>query len=411
MQGSTQIYLQVDFSQHEMRRFYVATEEEILSGKVTDIYFPRTLKILREKGLSRKHVVMDVHAYSFPKGYNWAVFAGLEEAVRLFEGKRGVDVYAMDEGTIFRLYEPVMSIRGPYEEFGVYESTLIGILRHYSSIATRAARCKKAAGDKMVVFFGIRVVHPAIAPMADRAAFIGGCDAVSGVLGAELMGEKPVGTMPHELTLMFEDVRDAWRAFDEVLPPNVPRIALCDTMYDERTEVWMAAKTLGERLFGIRLDTPKSRKGDIKQILREARWILDLEGLRRVKIVLSSGVNEKTILETRDIVDIYGIGTSIAFPPSIDLAFDIVEIEGRPKSKRGKLPGRKQVYRCMECGYRELRLEDEGAPGRCPKCGGEMEPLLKPVIKDGKLVRRLPSPREIREYVLRQLEQVTLTLE
>lgn len=393
-----------------MRRFYVASEDEILAGKVTDIYFPRTIEVLKAKGLSKKRVVMDVHAYSFPKGYNWAVLAGVEELARLLEG-RPIDVYAMDEGTIFYPLEPVVSVRGEYEHFGVLESTIIGILRHYSSIATRAARCKKAAGDKIVIFFGIRVVHPAIAPMADRAAFIGGCDAVSGVLGAELIGERPVGTMPHELTLLFAhngDIRDSWKAFDDVMPNNVPRIALCDTMYDERTEVWMAAETLGNKLYGIRIDTPKSRKGDIKQILREIRWILDMKGLKNVKIVLSSGVDEETILKTKDIVDVYGVGTSIAFPPSVDLAFDIVEIEGKPFSKRGKLPGRKQVYRCDKCGYRELKLEDEGVIEKCPRCGGEVKPLLKPLIKDGKIVRDLPPANKIREYVLKQLSKLTL---
>ncbi|MGC8948800.1 MAG: nicotinate phosphoribosyltransferase [Thermoprotei archaeon] len=388
-----------------MRPFYIATDEEILSGKVTDTYYPRTLQILKAKGISRKNVVMDVHSYSMPKDYSWGIFAGLEEALHLFENKP-VDVYAMDEGTVFRIMEPVFSVRGPYEEFGVYEPTLIGILRHYTSVATKAARCKKAAGDRQVIFFGIRAVHPAIAPMVDRAAFIGGCDAVSGILGAELINEKSVGTMPHELTLLFENVQEAWKAFDEIVDPSVPRIALCDTMFDERTEVWMAADTLGKKLYGIRIDTPRSRKGDIRQLLNEIRWILNMKGLHNTKIVLSSGIDEYQIQVTRDLVDIYGIGTSIAFPPSIDFAFDIVEIDEKPFSKRGKFPGRKQVYRCQDCMYDEIRLESDQPPEKCPRCGGKMEPLLKPVIKNGKLVKELPSAQDIRSYVIRQLEKI-----
>ncbi len=388
-----------------LRRFYIASDEEIISGKVTDTYYPRTLQILKAKGISNRNVVMDVHSYSMPKDYSWAIFAGLEEAIHLFEGKN-VDVYAMDEGTLFRVMQPVISVRGPYEEFGVYEPTLIGILRHYSSVATKAARCKKAAGDKQVIFFGIRAVHPAIAPMVDRAAFIGGCDAVSGILGAELIGEKSVGTMPHELTLLFGNVQEAWKAFDEVIDPSIPRIALCDTMFDERTEVWMAADTLGKKLYGIRIDTPRSRKGDIRQLLNEIRWILNMKGLHNAKIVLSSGIDEYQILATKDLVDIYGVGTSIAFPPSIDFAFDIVEVEGKPFSKRGKLPGRKQVYRCKDCMYDEIRLESDTPPDKCPRCGGKMEPLLKLIIKNGKLVKELPSAREIRAYVIEQLKKI-----
>jgi len=387
------------------RRFFIAKEEEILSGKVTDIYYVRTYKILEKKGKLDTNVTMDVHSYNFPKNYEWAVFCGLPEVLNIFIGKH-VDVYAMDEGTIFRLYEPVFSISGPYKEFGIYEPIIDGIFRHYVSIATKAARIKQAAGDKKVIFFGIRSLHPALAPLADRAAYIGGCDAVSGVLGAELLKEQPVGTMPHELTLIFDKVEDAWLAFDEVMPNDVPRYLLCDTMYDERTEVWLAAKTLGSKLAGVRLDTPSSRRGDIRKLLQEVRWILDINGLKDAKIILSSGVDEDTILLTRDLVDIYGVGTSIAFPPSIDLAFDIVEKEGKPYSKRAKLPGRKQVYRCKQCFKDEIKLFYEAPPEKCKYCGGEVEALLKKYIEKGKLVRELKNEKEIKKYVLSQLDRL-----
>ena len=384
--------------------FFIASGEEIKKGLTTDIYYVRTREVLARKGKAETRVAMDVHAYSFPEGYEWAVLAGVEEVVKLLEGLN-VDVYAMDEGTVFRLYEPVLRVEGPYGEFGIYETPVLGILRHSSSIATRAARCKKAAGDRMVISFGVRAIHPAIAPMADRAAFIGGCDAVSGVSGAKLIGEEPVGTVPHELIIVMGDQVEAWKAFDEVMPPNVPRIALCDTWFDERTEALMAAQALGQRLFGVRFDTPKSRRGDIRRIIEEARWTLNLHGYRHVKIVLSAGLDERSIAKLRDVVDVFGVGTSIMFPPSIDLAFDIVEVEGRPVSKRGKMPGRKQVYRCFECMEGALTPIDE-APPRCPKCGVPMEPLLKPLLKQGRLVKELPKPKEIRSYVLKQLAKL-----
>ena len=136
-----------------------------------------------------------------------------------------------------------------------HEAGLLGILRHATSIATKAARVKLAGWGKPVLFFGVRAVHPAIAPMADRSAFIGGCDGISGVLGAELAGVKPMGTMPHALILTMGDQVKAWRAFDEIISRDVPRIALCDTLSDERFESLAAAKALGERLYGVRLDT------------------------------------------------------------------------------------------------------------------------------------------------------------
>lgn len=382
----------------------MAEDGEIRRGETTDIYYVRAKEVLERKGRASTKVAMDIHAYSFPKNYEWAVLAGVEEVVALLEGLN-IDVYAMDEGTVFRLYEPVLRVEGPYGEFGIYETPVLGILRHSSSIATRAARCKKAAGDKAVISFGVRAIHPAIAPMADRAAFIGGCDAVAGISGAKLIGEEPVGTIPHELIIIMGDQVEAWKAFDEVMPPNVPRIALCDTWFDERVEALMAAEALGERLYGVRFDTPKSRRGDIRRIVEEARWTLNLHGHRRVKIVLSAGLDEYSIAELRDVVDVFGVGTSIMFPPSVDLAFDIVEVEGRPISKRGKMPGRKQVYRCFEC-MEDVLLPFDEPPPRCSRCGGSMEPLLKPLLKHGRLIRALPRPREARSYVLRQLAKL-----
>ncbi|MEM1775277.1 MAG: nicotinate phosphoribosyltransferase, partial [Desulfurococcaceae archaeon] len=126
-------------------RLYIASEEDILNGVVTDIYFTRTVKILRAKGI-RKKVRMEFHVHKLPKGYEWAVFAGLEEVLYVLKDKP-VMVYAMPEGTLFKAGEPLMIIEGYYDDFAVYETALLGILRHYSSIASKAARIKKLAGN------------------------------------------------------------------------------------------------------------------------------------------------------------------------------------------------------------------------------------------------------------------------
>ncbi len=386
------------------RRLYIASEEEILAGRVTDVYFARTKEILEKSGKADVKAYAEIHAYSFPRGYNWAIAAGIGEIAVLLEGK-GIDVYAVEEGELFRVYEPVMAIDGRYIEYGIYESSLLGILRHATSIATKAARLKMAANGKTLLFFGIRSIHPAIAPMADVYALIGGCDAVSNILGAELAGVKPIGTMPHALILIFGSQQEAWKAFNNIMPPDVPRITLCDTLSDERFEALMAAETLGERLYGVRFDTPGSRRGDMRKIVEEARWALDLAGYKHVKIFVSGGLDEEQVQELADIADGFGVGTSIAFPPSIDLAMDLVEVNGKPFSKKGKLPGRKQVYRCR-------KLHDTITPfnselEKCPICGEKVEPLLKPLIKNGKIVRSMMKPLETRERVLKRLEQLT----
>jgi nicotinate phosphoribosyltransferase len=382
---------------------HIARDDDILSGRTTDVYFQRTVEVLKNAGLSDVKVRAEFHVSSLPREYKWAVFTGLKEVIEVLRGRRAT-LYAMPEGTVFYENEPVMVIEGPYLEFAVLETAILGILRHYSSISTKAARIKKLVGDKTCLFFGARVLHPAIQPMADRAAYIGGCDGVATVLGAEMMGIKPSGTMPHALMIIFKAVMGdhtlAWVWFDKTMPTDVPRIVLADTFLDEREETLLAAKLLNERLYGVRLDTPGSRRGNMRRIVEEVRWSLDLHGYRHVKIFVSGGLDEPQIAALKDVADGFGVGTSIAFPPSVDLSMDIVEVEvnGKwvPITKRGKLPGFKQVYKC---GTRHVVVR-WGEPATCG------EPLLVKWIENGVVVRTPPSEWEIREYVLQQLKEL-----
>jgi len=376
----------------------VAKEEEILSGKATDIYFVRTVEVVKAAGAD-KRVRMEFHAYSLPRGYEWAIFAGLEEALKILEG-RDVNVYSVPEGTLFFSKEPLLVIEGKYSEFGTLETALLGVLRHSTSIATKAARIRLAAGEKKVLFFGLRALHPAIQPMADRAAYIGGVDGVAGALSEKYLGIKPQGTMPHALMVIFGDEEEAWKAFDEHLPEDVPRIVLVDTFCDERESALKAAYLLQEKLKGIRLDTPGSRRGNMRAIIEEIRWTLKLHGFD-VPIIVSGGLDEEKVRELRDVADAFGVGTSIAFPPSVDISADIVEVfeNGRwvPRSKRGKWPGFKQVFR-------DKCFNDVIAPwGK----EGKGRPLLEKVMENGELVVKLPPLKEIREYVLEQLKEFT----
>jgi nicotinate phosphoribosyltransferase len=386
-------------------RFYIADEASILKGEITDVYFDRAVRTLEHLGFKEVKVRMEIHSYGLPKDYQWAVFTGLEEVLNLLEGK-DVTVYAMPEGTLFKEIEPVMIIEGNYLDFGVYETAFLGILRHYSSISTKAARIKRLALDKTVLFFGLRAVHPAIAPMVDRAAYIGGCDGVSGAFNEKTLGVKPSGTMPHALMLSVGDNVKAWKAFDEAMPPDVPRIILADTFEDERTEALKAAQLLKDKLYGIRLDTPSSRRGNFRKIVQEVRWTLNIHGFTNVKIYVSGGIDEDDIIQLRDIVDGFGVGTSIANPPEgVDFSADIVEKfeNGKwiPFTKRGKWPGAKQVYRCGDTPDTDVITLLDVQPPR-PEC----KPLLKKVMERGKIITDLPSAKEIREYVLEQLKKL-----
>ena len=381
---------------------HTVTWKEVKNGLVTDIYFERTKKILEAKGID-SYVRAELKANSLPSSWSWAVLAGVEECAEVLKDLP-VDVRMMKEGTIFDPQQPIMEISGKYLDFGQYETTILGLICQASGIATMAARCKKAAGKKDVISFGTRRMHPTIAPLIERNAYIGGCDDVSVGLGARLIGKEPVGTMPHALILIMGDTVKATKAFDEVIEPGVRRVSLIDTFNDEKVEAINVASELGDKLYAVRLDTPRSRRGDFLEIMKEVRWELDLRGYRGVKLFLSGGIDEMDIKRYNIAADAYGVGTVISNAPVVDFSMDIIEIDGHPLAKRGKMSGRKRVFRCKECLKARVCSWKE-KPGRC-LCGGVEEEALVPFISKGHLEYPLPKPSQIREFVLSQLSKV-----
>ncbi len=395
-----------------MRLFNTATDEEIKSGLTSDIYYIRTKSIIDAKGID-KEVVAEVTVGSLPEGWKWGVFCGLDEVINLYTGIP-VDVYSLPEGTIFPTRDangyriPQMAVVGKYGSFVPVETATVGLICQASGVATAAARVKKAAGGKTVFAFGIRRMHPAIAPMLDRSAYIGGFDGVSGVMGAKLLEIPPSGTMPHPLILIFGKQEAAWSAFDEVVDPSVPRIALVDTMCDEKFEAIRAAELLGEKLDGVRLDTPGSRRGDFLEIVKEVRWELDLRGYRHVKIYVSGGLGESSVSKlAAGPVDGFGVGTSVSNAPTIDFSLDLVEVDGNPVSKRGKYGGRKQAWKCPRC-HKWITMPWSSPGGECRSCRVLLEPMLRKVVEKGIPVAPRERPSAIRERVLKELEHQSL---
>lgn len=381
-----------------MGRFHVAGEEDIRAGKVTDVYFARTLEILKAKGVDRE-VRAEFFAKKLPHEYPWGVFAGVEEVARLMEG-RDIDIRCLNEGEVFMPWEPVMEVRGKYTEFCLFETALLGLICQSTGVATKAARIRLAAGERMVVSFGARRMHPALAPMIERAAFIGGCEGVSVIASAELLEIDPMGTMPHALILVLGDTVEAIKAFDDVIDHSVKRVALIDTFNDEKFEALRVAEAMGKKLFGLRLDTPSSRKGDFYRIFEEVRWELDLRGYKDVKLFASGGLDEEAVKRLSPIVDAFGVGTCISNAPVVDFAMDITEIDGKPLAKRGKWSGAKDVLSCKDCGMR--KTVPIGVREWCP-CGGAAESLLVPLIEKGSVARELPKPRDIRQRVMEKI--------
>src|SRR3990172_742338 len=389
------------------REFFIATPEEIRAGKTSDIYFIRTLEVLKKARKDRTKVVLETTVQSLPNGWPWAVLLGLREVLNLLRGKP-LDAWALPEGTIFTpktprgIPVPVLVVEGPYGEFCIYETPVLGFLCQSSGIATKAARIRKVAGKGEVISLGVRRMHPALAPLIERCVYIGGLDSVTTPLGAAMLGKEPVGTMPHALTIVMGGPREAFRALQKHLEKRVPRIALVDTYYDEKTEAILAAEEIKD-LAGVRLDTPPSPPRDFASIVREVRWELDLRGHKDAKIYVSGGLDEASIPALAAAgADGFGVGTALSNAPSVDFAMDIVEREGKPAAKRGEVGGRKDLQR----GAKGRAFE--GGAGRCPGCGGRMGPAFVQYLDGGRPAADMPGPDAIRKYVLQQLRDRAL---
>jgi nicotinate phosphoribosyltransferase len=377
-----------------MTAFDIVPPEAIAKGDATDAYFDRAVETLEHAGKNPR-VVAEVTLDQFPTG-EWHVFAGLKDAAHLFEG-RAVDVDAMPEGHLFD-GGPVLRIEGQYCEFCRLETSLLGFLSHPSGVATKALQARRAGPDSLLLSFGTRHVHPSIGAMVERSALIGGLDGISNVAAGEVIGREAGGTMPHSLLIAFGrgNQEAAWQAFDEAVGPDVPRVALADTYSDEVEEALRAAEAVDD-LESVRIDTTSSRRGDFRHLLREVRWKLDARGYEDVDIFASGGMGPEDIRELKDIVDGFGVGGYVSNADPVDFALDIVEVDGRLAAKRGKLDGKKEVYRTDDGGH-HIGLAANDPPA-------DAEQLLEPLVRDGEIVREFDI-KEAADRALADAERV-----
>ena len=315
---------------------------EILSGESADVYFARAERVLEREGLDP---IVSMEVFSREAG----ILCGIDEAKNLLahvlvgEPPGTVTLEALDDGDSFDAKEIVLRITARYRQFGLYETAILGMLAQSTGWATAARECVDAAAPAPVICFGARHVHPDITDVLDYAAIVGGCVGASTPAGARLAGLAPTGTMPHSLVLIFGDTVAAAEAFDRDLDPDVPRIVLVDTFKDEAEETLRVAHALGDRLYGVRLDTPAERGRVTADLVKEIRARLDIEGFTHVKIVVSGGLSPDRITyfkEAEAPVDSYAVGSYISGAAPIDFTGDIKEIDGKPIAKRGRIPGR-----------------------------------------------------------------------
>jgi nicotinate phosphoribosyltransferase len=311
---------------------------DVLSGETADIYFVRTIDILRQEGLNPV-ATMEVF------GSRAGLLCGIEEVKALLAEALPEDsreVWALEEGQPIAAKEVVLRITAPYQSYGVYETSIIGTLAQCSGWATAARECVEAAGDIPVISFGARHVHPSVAGVMDYAAVVGGCTGCSSVSGARLAGIEASGTMPHALIIIMGDTVAATLLFDKHMPPEVPRVSLVDTFKDEAEESLRVAEALEGRLQAVRLDTPGERGRVTIDLVKEVRARLDLAGFKNVGIFVSGGLDPERITRFREAgapVNGFGVGSYISGARPIDFTADLHEVSGRPIAKRGRIPG------------------------------------------------------------------------
>jgi len=387
----------VSISEAPALRFNTASEKEIRNADVADVYFHRTMEVLRARGLEDTPVHAEV-AYKTSDEEDWFVVAGLDEVAALLEGTR-TEARAVPEGTICRPNEPVLTLSGPYSAFAEHETAILGFLCQASGVATAAARCKLAAGERTLISFGARRMHPAVTPMIERAAYLGGCDGVAVELAADRLGIPATGTIPHALVLILGSTAEAARAFDEVMPEDIPRTVLIDTFDDEKFGALIAARTIPDTIYAVRIDTPGNRRGDFRDLIRECRWELDRNGFENVKIFASGGIDVEYILHLNSVVDAYGVGGEIASAPMIDYSLDIVEVNGEDRSKRGKRGGKKHLL-TLEDGTRRVMPAGAQIPAGAKDLLQPLEELYTSPLDVSALRERVLSQLASGDYAL-----------
>ncbi len=312
--------------------------ESVLSGETADIYFVRTIDILRHEALNP---VATMEVFASRAG----ILCGIEEVKALLSRvlpEDNCEVWALAEGETMETKEVVLRLTAPYQSYGVYETAIDGILAPCSGWATAAKECVEAARGIPIISFGARHVHPSVVGVMEYSAIVGGCDSCSSIVGAKLAGIEPKGSMPHALIIIMGDTVKATIAFDKYMPAEVPRISLVDTFKDEAEESLRVAQALGDRLDSVRLDTPSERGWVTADLVKEVRARLDLAGFNKVSIFVSGGVDPERIAYLVDNgapVDAFGVGSYISGAKPIDFTADLHEVEGKPIAKRGRIPG------------------------------------------------------------------------
>jgi nicotinate phosphoribosyltransferase len=329
--------------------------EKMRAGYYTDAYFNYVREMLRADG-RHPRVVMQV----FQKKHSY--LGGMDEAIAILklcaEDWDGLTVHALHDGDEIHPYETVMTIEGDYTTFAHLETVYLGVLARRTLITTNTVRVLEAANGKPIIFMPARHDHHRVQTGDGYAAYVAGQ-----VTGAEIgvttdeqaswWGGRGLGTVPHSLIAAYGgNTVLAATKFAEWAPPEMQVTVLVDFANNSVETALDVARALGDKLWGVRLDTSESlvdfslveEMGDFRptgvnaRLVHKVRDALDRDGFERVKIVVSGGFTVEKITEFESSgvpADAYGIGSSL-IRGSNDFTADVVLTDGRPSAKFGR---------------------------------------------------------------------------
>ena len=407
------------------------------SALLTDLYQINMIQAYLDHG-DTQTAVFELFVRSLPARRGFLVAAGLEQTLDYLENlhfsaaelawlestgrfKKNLldylggfrfqgDVDAMPEGTVFFANEPILRMIAPLPQAQFVESRLINLLHFQTLVASKAARNVLAAPNKVIVDFGLRRAHGAEAGLlAARASYIAGFAGTATVLAGEMFGIPLYGTMAHSFIETFDDETAAFETFARARPDNL--VLLLDTYDTEAAARKVVALAPRLKAAGITIRAVRLDSGDLLALSRSVRSILDRGGLNDVTIFASGGLDEDSLaafVRQNAPIDGLGVGTSLTTSsdvPAIDCVYKLQEYAGLPRRKRSEnkatWPGRKQVWRLYGADGRMagdlLSLEGHHKSG---------EPLLQPVMRNGRRLRPAESLEAIRQRVKRELDRL-----
>lgn len=363
------------------------------------------------EGIAEREATFSLFFRSLPTGWGYTHAAGLEDALRYLKRlsfteddlayleqtrlftppflerlrnfRFGGSVRAMPEGAAVFPGEPLLELTAPLVEAQLAETMVLNEVHFQTLIAGKAARCVEAAEGRLLVDFSLRRTHGGEAGLkVARASWIAGFDATSNVLAGRRYGIPIAGTMAHAYIESFPNEQTAFAAYARAYPDSsILLVDTYDTLAGVRNAIAVARDLAarGHRLRGIRLDS-----GDLLDLSRAARVLLDEVGLDEAMVFASGGLDEADIARLLDAgapIGGFGVGSKLgvsADAPFLDMAYKLVAFDGRPvlKLSEGKatLPGRKQVW----------RLEDHDLLGLADGTRSKGDPLLVPVMERGR---------------------------